>query len=392
MRHRDDRQNPSVELADIFRMHGGKYCREHRLTSEQYQVVHAIENCRTAALGGHVEQCDYCGELHISYNSCGNRHCPKCQSLKTLKWLKSRRKELLPVQYFHLVFTVPHEFNHWILYNKELLHGLLFRAVWETLKTLGEDPRRLGGLMGVLAILHTWGQNLSLHNHLHCIVPGGALIDECQWKPSKKGYLFPVKVISRVFRGIYVSHFRALYESGKLKQPNTQSIKHLLDDLMKKDWVVYAKEPFAGPEKLLDYLGRYTHKIAISNHRLVACDENSVTFKWRDYSDHNQAKVMSLSPNEFIRRFLQHVVPKGFMRIRFFGFLANTCKTQNIEAIRKNLSYTPAKKQAEAKDVQTIMLELTGVDISLCPFCKKGHLHRIEKLPSKLSNTLWDTS
>jgi hypothetical protein len=388
MCHCHDRQNPPVELADVFRMHGERYCQQHVLTPEQHKVMHAIVNCRTAVLGGHVDQCDYCGELCISYNSCGNRHCPKCQSLKKLKWLENRRKELLPVQYFHLVFTVPHELNHWVLYNKELLYGLLFRAVWETIRTLGQNPKRLGGLMGMLAILHTWGQNLSLHNHLHCIVPGGALVNGRQWKSSKKGYLFPVKVISKIFRGIYVSHFRALYKSGQMKRPNTQSVDNLLDGLMQKDWVVYAKEPFAGPEKLLDYLGRYTHKIAISNHRLLTCDENSVTFKWRDYSDHNQVKVMQLSSNEFIRRFLQHVVPTGFMRIRSFGFLANACKAKNIEAIRKKLSYTPEVKQTETKDIQAIMLELTGMDISLCPFCKKGYLRTIGTLP----NALWDTS
>ncbi len=401
LKKRRDKDN-SVELADIFRINGESYCKRHKLTSEQYKVINAIRNCRTAMLGGHVEQCDNCGKLKISYNSCRNRHCPKCQSLRTLKWLENRRKELLPVQYFHMVFTLPHELNNLILYNKELLHSLLFRSTWETIKTLGEDPKRLGGLMGMLAILHTWGQNLTLHNHLHCIVPGGALVygyndnNDHKWKPSKKGYLFPVKVVSKVFRGIYVSGLRKLYKDKKLKHPDKQSFDKQLDDLMKKDWVVYAKEPFAGPKKLLDYLGRYTHKIAISNNRILGCDKNTVTFKWRDYADNNEVKIMNLHPDEFVRRFLHHVVPKGFMRIRYFGFLGNACKAKNIEGIRKELSYMQQvkdkKEDEDENDIKTIMFRLTSIDISICPTCKKGHLHIIQKLPPKFSNTIFDTS
>jgi len=388
------RDKGSVELADVFRMHFQQYCQQHKLTPEQYKVIHAIMNCRTAILGGHVKQCDYCGELHISYNSCRNRHCPKCQSLRTLKWLESRRRELLPVQYFHMVFTLPHELNNLILYNKQLLHGLLFQSVWETIKTLGKDPKRLGGLMGMLAILHTWGQNLSLHNHLHCIVPGGALVNRIKWNPSKKGYLFPVKVVSKIFRGIYISKLRKLYDDKKLKLPDTQksnTFNKLLDNLMEKDWVVYSKKPFAGPKKLLDYLGRYTHKIAISNNRILSCDKKSVTFKWRDYSDSNKSKIMKLHPGEFIRRFLSHIVPTGFMRIRFFGFLGNACKAKNIELIRKQLSHVQPKTDIK-KDTKALMIELIGVDISICPVCKKGRLQTIQRLQPKFSNTIFDTS
>ena len=383
------RDKSFVEIADVFRMHAERYCQHHQLTPEQYKVIHAITNCRTAMLGGHVDQCDHCRELHISYNSCRNRHCPKCQALRTVKWLGNRRQELLPVQYFHVVFTLPHDLNNLILYNKEQLQRLLFQSAWETIKTLGEDPKRLGGLMGMLAVIHTWSQNLSPHNHLHCIVPGGALVEGDKWRPSKKGYLFPVKVMSKIFRGIYVSKLRVLYNANKLKVPDEQNVDQLLDNLMKKDWVVYSKKPFAGPEKLLDYLGRYTHKIAISNNRILGCDQNTVTFKWRDYSDNGKVKIMKLHPDEFIRRFLQHVVPTRFMRIRFFGFLSNACKTRNIEKIRRDLSYTQPVDDEEKrkKNIQDIMLILTGTDISLCPSCKKGHLHRIETLPGKIDDT-----
>lgn len=381
---------PSVELADVFRMHAENYCKQHTLIPEQHKVVHAILNCRTEALGGHVYACDNCEHLQIAYNSCRNRHCPKCQSLRTSKWLEDRRKELLPVHYFHLVFTLPHELNHLISYNKKAMYDLLFQSAWKTLKTLGADPKRLDGLMGMLAVLHTWGQNLLSHNHLHCIVPGGALTDKLKWVPSKKNFLFPVKVISKLFRGFYVSGVRLLHKNNKLKLPNTQDINALLDKLMSKEWVTYAKEPFGGPEKLLDYLGRYTHKMAISNHRILACDKNSVTFKWRDYSDNNKVKVMKLQPDEFIRRFLSHVVPKGFMRIRFFGFLANACKAKNIKIIREQLAYEPPVQ--EKKSTQEIMLALTGTDISICPHCHKGQLHKQQSLQPKIGNFLFDTS
>lgn len=395
------RDTCKVELADIFRLHGDAYRQQNVLTPEQHKVMNAIQNCRTSVLGGHVEQCDYCHTIHVSYNSCRNRHCPKCQSFKTARWLEDRRKELLPVPYFHVVFTLPHELNALVLYNKSALYSLLFKSVWETVNTLGKDPKRLNGLMGMIAILHTWGQNLTVHNHIHSIVPGGALNNQGKWKSSKKTYLFPVKVMSRIFRGIYISGLRTLYENNQLVIPNQEQhlktkegFDTLLDNLMKKEWVVYSKEPFAGPEKLLDYLGRYANKIAISNHRILNVDEESVTFKWRDYSDNSEMKIMKLKADEFIRRFLTHVVPKGFMRIRFSGFLANSCKTKNIETIRRRLSYAPkhSGKKEDKKDTKRLMFELTGIDITLCSACKKGHLCIIQTLPNKFSKTKIDTS
>lgn len=381
----------AVELADVFRMHGETYRQQNNLIPSQHKVINAIINCRTKVLGGHVNRCDQCGEELISYNSCGNRHCPKCQSLRTFKWLEKRKKEWLPVPYFHVVFTVPHELNHLILYNKALLHQLLFQAAWETIKTFGKDRKRLGGLMGMISILHTWGQNLSLHNHVHCIVPGGALTVSGKWKASKKGFLFSVKAMMKMYRGIYISKLRALYNKKQLKLPNPKQWNQKnFDHLMQKNWVVYAKKPFAGSEKLLDYLGRYTHKIAISNNRILGCEQDSVRFKWRDYSDGNKEKIMRLEPLEFIRRFLQHTVPNGFMRIRFFGFLANACKAKNIAMIKKQLP--PLKCDIIEKETRAIMLEITGIDITLCQVCKKGRMLPIRTLPSKFSNTIFDTS
>ncbi len=387
----------SVEIAQVFRQHGDSYCLENKLTPGQYKVMNAIKNCRTRVLGGHVDQCDYCSEIQCSYNSCRNRHCPKCESFKAAAWIEDRKAELLPVSYFHVVFTLPHELNNTVLYNKKILYDLLFQAAWKTLKTLGEDKNRLGGEMGMISVLHTWSQTLSVHNHLHCIVPGGALKANGQWQSAKK-YLFPVKVLSKLFRRFYVSGLRELYEKNRLKLPDqlTDSVTSLnfdqwLKGLMGKDWVVYAKAPFAGPEKLLNYLSRYTHKIALSNHRILACDDQWVTFHWRDYSDGNQIKIMQLKPEEFIRRFLSHVLPEGFMRIRGFGFLANACKAKKVKMIQEQLHYQP-KKSIKGRSIAERMLELTGQDITLCPLCQIGHLKRISDIPSLFDKTVQDTS
>ena len=360
--------------------------------------MNAIKNCRTSVLGGHVDQCDYCSEIQCSYNSCRNRHCPKCESFKSETWVEDRKSELLPVPYFHVVFTLPHKLNNLILYNKKILYDLLFQSTWKTLKTMGEDKNRLGGEMGMISVLHTWSQTLSQHNHLHCIVPGGALKPNGEWKSVKK-YLFPVQVLSKIFRGIYITGLRDAYSKNILKLPEkltdvltSLDFDQLLNELMQKDWVVYAKAPFSGPEKLLNYLARYTHKIAISNHRILSCDAEFVTFRWRDYSDNNKIKVMQLKHSEFIRRFLSHVLPSGFMRIRSFGFLANACKMKKVKMIQEKLCYQP-KQSTKELSIAEKMLELTGKDITICPLCKKGCLKRISNMPSKLNNkTVLDTS
>ena len=318
----DSRAKSSAELADIFNLYGNSYIEQHKLSLVQYKAVNAIRNCRTAALGGNVQRCPCCGAEIISYNSCRNRHCPKCQALAKAKWLEARQAELLPVEYFHVVFTIPHELNCIVGYNQALIYNILFKSAWTTIKTLGLDKKRLGGFMGMLAALHTWGQNLLQHVHLHCIIPGGAL-DDKKWISCKPGFLFPVKVMSKIFRGTFVSLLRQAYQNNELKTQGAiadfadpKTFANLLDQLMKKDWCVYSKKPFNGAKGAVDYLAKYVYKTAISNNRILSCDNGKVSFNWRDYSDHNKIKTMTVTADEFIRRFLTHILPDGFMRIR----------------------------------------------------------------------------
>ena len=379
----------SCELADVFHHYGPAYRASHHLASPQYKAMRAIERCRTIQLGGHLYACNRCGVIDQSYNSCRNRHCPKCQSVAKAEWLAKRQADLLPVEYFHVVFTLPHDLNRLAMLNHKLIYDLLFKAAWSTVRQMGLDPKRLGGDMGMLSILHTWGQNLSQHIHLHCVIPGGALSqDQKKWVSAKPGYLFPVKAMSRLFRGAYVSLLRQAYKDksirmeGKLAPIASPKIfSDLLDQLMKKEWVVYCKKPFAGPEQVLKYLGRYTHKIAISNHRILSCKDGKVSFKWRDYSDGNKQKIMTLSADEFIRRFLVHVLPSGFVRIRHFGFLANRCCKNKISIIRRLLTVdeliqeTPEDKSSQkTQTVEERIFETTGIDVTACKACGEGKL------------------
>lgn len=383
---RGSRDKNSAELADIFNLYGNSYIEQHRLSATQHKAINAICNCRTAALGGNLQRCDCCGQEIISYNSCRNRHCPKCQALAKARWLAARQAELLPVEYFHVVFTIPHELNFIAGYNQALIYNILFKAAWATIQALGQDPKWLGGDMGMLATLHTWGQNLLQHIHLHCIIPGGALKDN-QWCSCKPGFLFPVKVISRKFRGTFVSLLRKAYQGNLLKLRGVIAdlaepaiFTKLLDQLMGKEWCVYSKKPFNGAKGAVDYLAKYVYKTAISNNRILSCDNNKVTFNWRDYSDHNKIKKMILSAHEFIRRFLTHILPDGFIRIRSFGFLANSCKTKKIQKILSILGQqeVPVIKKESTNE---LMYRLTGIDINICPACKKGKLLTIKVLP-----------
>jgi hypothetical protein len=379
----NNRAKDSVELANIFNLYGDSYIKKHRLSKEQYKAVNAIRNCRTAALGGNVQRCSNCGVELISYNSCRNRHCPKCQALAKARWLNARQAELLPVEYFHVVFTIPHDLNGLANYNQEVIYNILFKAAWLTVKKLGYDPKRLGGLMGMLAALHTWGQNLSQHIHLHCIVPGGALAND-KWISAKPGFLFPVKVMSKIFKGVFVNLLRQAYEKNQLKLQgivadlaHPEAFTSLLNQLMQKDWCVYSKKPFNGAKGAVDYLAKYVYKTAISNNRILSCDNNSVTFNWRDYSDHNNIKIMTLDSHEFIRRFLTHVLPNGFIRIRSFGFLASSCKVKKIKQIASLLHHTTPILTKEKESTDKLMFRLTGIDINLCPKCKIGKLQTI---------------
>lgn len=309
--------------------------REQRLHARQWQVCSHIQSCRTAALGGlklHCNQCDY---TRPQYHACRDRHCPRCQQRASRRWCEQQQAAVLPVTYYHLVFTLPHTLNPWVQLHPEIIYGLLFKNVWATLKSFAADPKRLGGELGMTAVLHTWGQNLSRHVHLHCLIPGGALSADGEWKCAKGNYLFPVRALSRVFRGKMVSALRAASRQGELhRSTRPGDIDNTLQTLMQTEWVVYSKECVSHTDTVVAYLARYSHRIAISDGRIVGLDGDQVALRYKDYRDHDKPKVMRLSGAEFIRRFLLHVLPKGFMRLRHFGFLANRCRAEKLKRIR----------------------------------------------------------
>ncbi|MFQ5804694.1 MAG: IS91 family transposase [Candidatus Methylomirabilales bacterium] len=375
------------ELADIFRQHGPSYRRNHALPLSHLKVMRAIEVCRTQELGGHLKRCDTCGFEHPTYNSCRNRHCPKCQSMAKARWLKRQKSELLPTGYFHLVFTLPHLLNGLTLAHKRVLFNLLFQAVSETLREFART--HLGGTLGVIAVLHTWDQLLNDHFHLHCLIPAGALsFEHSRWTSARKDFLFPVKALSLVFRGKFLALLKQALNQGELHLPAPLD-PAWMRALGKKNWVVYAKKPFSSPEKVLDYLGRYTHRVAISNDRILSLHNGQVTFSYRDRRDGDRKKTMTLHAQEFIRRFLLHVLPDGFMRMRHFGFLANRSKKQNLAQCRNLLGLSPALPEIPKNSPQDLMLELTGIDLTRCPSCKKGTMVLVAELP-KISP--WDSS
>ena len=360
-------QRPALELADIVNRHGHRL---QNLSGAQRRILLDIATCRTAAKGGHVETCDHCQHQRIAYNSCRNRHCPKCQASACARWMEDREAELLPVEYFHVVFTLPDTFNALALSNKRVVYGVLFDAVSRTLLEVAADPRRLGAKIGFLAILHTWGQNLSLHPHLHCVIPGGGLSpDGWRWVSCKSGFFLPVRVLSKVFRGKFIDGLKKARRQGTLVGVDDDaSFGRLLNASVKQDWVVYAKPPFGGPEQVLKYLARYTHRIAISNRRLVSIDEDTVTFQYKDYAQGNRPRTMTLDGSEFLRRFLLHAVPGGFMRIRHFGLLANRGRAANLAACRKLLAdQTPAS-------LTPVLGVATPSELPRCPACKKGRM------------------
>ena len=374
-----------VELAELVRTHGAAYRQAHRLTRGQHRALRAIAACRTAALGGHTETCDVCGATRIAYNSCRNRHCPKCQTLAKERWLAARQAELLPVEYFHVVFTLPHTLNPLAQGNPRVCYGLLFQAARETLATFGDDPRHLGGEVGGLAVLHTWGQTLEQHLHLHCLVLGGALArDRSRWLPAKPGFLFPVRALARVFRGKYLAGLRQAFARGELRFAGSvaglaepAAFAAFLATCRATDWVVYAKPPFAGPAQVLEYLGRYTHRVALSNDRLLSVDDDQVRFRWKDYAHGSRLKLMTLSAEEFLRRFLLHILPDRFVRIRHFGVLANRDRRAKLARCRQLLAVPPAPPPAPPEPVAALVQRLTGVDIAQCPVCRAGRLRLV---------------
>jgi hypothetical protein len=354
----------------------------------QLKVLRALAACRTAALGGHLDTCDTCGFERPAYNSCRNRHCPKCQSLAKADWLKAREAELLPVGYFHNVFAPPHELEALTLNNPEIIYNLLFQSVSETLLAFGRDPNRLDGRMGFSAILHTWDQLLRYHVHLHVVIPGGALsCDGRRWNPARPDFLFPVKALGKTFRGKFIAGLGKAHAAGKLAFPgelasiqSPDRFEQFLRPLRRKPWIVYSKRPFRGPGKALDYLGRYTHRVAVSNHRILDVQDGKVAFSYRDRRDNGKKKIARIEAHEFIRRFLLHVVPDGFMRIRHYGFLANSCKKQALAKCRQLLGQPPEAPQTPEKTTAQKMLELTGRDITLCPACRRGTLRTVTQL------------
>src|SRR6266849_5599652 len=375
---------PLLEMADVVRIAGQSFFERSRkwITWQHRKVLLAIERCRTAALGGHRDQCSRCGHSAISYNSCRNRHCPKCQGNARHRWLEARRRELLPTPYVHVVFTLPRELAPLALQNKKVVYDLLFRASAETLLEVARDPKHLGAEIGFFSVLHTWNQKLELHPHVHCVIPAGGLsLDHTRWVKSPYRFFLPVKVLSRVFRGKFVAALKCAFREDRLRfqgsltplaQPKTFAA--WLRPLFRKDWVVYSKRPFGGPEYVLQYLGRYTHRVAISNHRLVSFADGKVTFRWRDSAHLNEQKLLTLPLDEFLRRFLLHLLPKRFVRIRNFGFLANRRRTVSLPLCFQLLP--PRSAPQTGQDSSTA--DATK-DLWCCPRCA-GPMVVIERL------------
>jgi hypothetical protein len=379
-----------VEVADILRTYGEAYQQTHRLSGGQRRVMRDIVACRTAVLGGQMTQCDHCGVHVVRYHSCHNRHCPKCQTVAKLRWVDARLDELFPIPYFHCVFTLPHTLNPLAQGNPRILYGLLFQTASATLQTFGRDPKWLGGELGITMVLHTWSQTLEYHIHVHCVVTGGALAPEGdRWIPTKRrDFLFPVRALSRVFRGKYLDALQQTYTQDALQFAGStaplrdvKAFRRFLAPLWQQPWVVYAKPPFASAQHVLSYLGRYTHRVALSNDRLVAVHEGQVVFRWRDRRRGHRPKVMTLAADEFIRRFLLHVVPQGFMRIRHYGVLGNRCRTLRLATCRR-LFAQPAPTPRVWESAATVMRRLTGIDIERCPQCHQGRLVSIATLAS----------
>src|SRR5215207_1772750 len=393
----------ALEVADVFRRHGAAYRDAHagHLSDGQRRVMGAIEACRSATLGGHVEQCDGCGQVRIAYNSCRNRHCPKCQGLARAEWLEARQADLLPVPYFHVVFTVPAPIAEIAFHNKAVVYAILFTAAAETLRIIAADPRHLGAEIGLVAVLHTWGQNLHHHPHVHCVVPGGGpSADGARWVGCRPGFFLPVKVLSRLYRRLFLTRLQAAFDASQLRFfGNLASLAGravfaaCLRPLRTIPWVVYAKRPFGGPEQVLDYLARYTHRVGIANSRLVTLADGRVSFLWKDYRHHDKRKVMTLDADEFIRRFLLHVLPNGFHRIRHYGYLANGRRVAKLAHCRRLLA-VPEPAPAAATDYRERYEQLTGRSLDLCPCCG-GRMIEIGVIPratARAAAAPWNTS
>jgi len=395
---------PRLEVGDVFRRYGEIFRQQHAgsLSRAQLRVMTAIECCRTAALGGHIEQCDQCHFQRIAYNSCRDRHCPKCQSLARAQWIEDRQAELLDTQYFHVVFTVPEEIAAIAFQNRKVVYDILFRATSETLRTIAVDPKHLGAEIGFFAVLHSWGQNLMFHPHLHCVVPGGGLSpDGNRWIPCRKGFFLPVRALSRLFRRLFVESMEKAFDAGQLQffsaleeLRDPTAFRRLLGRVRSREWVVYAKKPFAGPQQVLDYVGRYTHRVAISNNRILNIEDGLVTFRYKDYRDGSQQRTMTLAADEFIRRFLLHVLPEGFHRIRYYGFFGARYRKEKLEQCRQLLGMVPREPESKMAelDYRDRYQALTGSSLWECPACHRGRMIVIREIHPRSIPTIPDTS
>jgi hypothetical protein len=396
---------PKWEVADIFRGYGREYREKHgaSMSTAERRVMSAIELCRTSALGGQIEQCDQCGHRCICYQSCRNRHCPKCQSLARAKWIEDRRHELLNCEYYHVVFTVPDKIAALAYQNKEVVYNILFQATAETLRTIAADPKHLGAEIGFFAVLHTWGSALLHHPHLHCVIPGGGLSsDGTRWVHCKPGFFLPVRVLSLLFRRLFLERLQNAFDDGKLRffsaleyLRDRCEFARYLEPVRKSKWVVYAKRPFAGPEQVLDYVGRYTHRVAISNNRLLDIEGGQVSFRYKDYRNQGQQKTMTLSAEEFIRRFLLHVLPHGFHRIRYYGFQGNRYRKEKLDQCRQLLGMPIPEvptESSETRDYRDRCEELNGVSLRICPVCRRGHMVLIDAFEARSRPAIKDTS
>jgi hypothetical protein len=381
-------QRPALELADIFRQSGSGFRTRHALPLAHLKVMRAIETCRTAALGGHVERCGHCAFERIAYNSCRNRHCPKCQTLAKEQWLERRKRDLLPIPYFHLVFTIPPAIAEIALQNKKTVFQILFRTSAETLLTIAADPKHLGAAVGFFSILHTWGQNLLFHPHVHSVVTGGGLSPEDQWIASRSRFFLSVRVLSRLFRRLFLEALELAYQQGELEfhgslQPLSErkAFQRHLQPARQAEWVVYAKPPFGGAEQVIEYLGRYTHRVALSNQRLLSFADDQVTFQYKDYrsSEPQRSRQMTLSADEFIRRFLLHVIPPGFQRIRHYGLFSNRNRVRSLARCRELLIGPLSPLLPDAAQLEQ-RLENIVEAVSHCPKCKVGVMVRIQQL------------
>lgn len=398
---------PKLEVADVFRRYGAAYRDKHgeSMSTTQWRVMSAIEVCRTAALGGHLERCDQCGHERNCFNSCRDRHCPKCQSLARAQWIEDRQSELLDVPYFHVVFTVPEQIAAIAYQNKKVVYGILFHTVAETLTTIAADPEHLGAEIGFFAVLHSWGQNLMFHPHLHCVVPGGGLSPDGQrWISCRPNFFLPVRVLSHLFRRLFLEALQKAFNSGKLQllghlEPlrERRTFTRHCSMLKKRKWVVYAKRPLAGPQQVLDYVGRYTHRVAISNNRLLDIQNGQVSFQWKDYRMGGHVKTMTLSAEEFIRRFLLHVLPSGIQRIRYYGLLGNRYRREKLGQCRRLLGMRQPDQQGAAgveQDYRDRYEDLTGSSLRQCPQCQCGRMVLVAILPrsSDCSPAIIDSS